>query len=75
MAEQVLLFLKYFTSIKNGTNENTLNRSIDTIFFNKQFHEAFIKLRYMKKGDTTFRGFPIEIEKGKDADYWGITAK
>jgi len=75
MKGQILSFLRYFKTIEDGTNKDIQNSKIETIYFNPEFHKAFIKQQYIKEDDTTFRGYPFVIESEDDADYWGMMCK
>lgn len=49
MKEQIKLFLKYFLSIEDGSNEKIKNSKIDSLVFSPQFLNAFIKAQYINK--------------------------
>jgi len=68
-------FLRYFKTIENGTNNHIKDTKLETIFFNPEFHKAFIKQQYIGKDDTTFRGYPFEITYEEYSDYWGMMCK
>lgn len=72
MKKQVILFLKYFLSIQDGTDEELKNSKIKELTFNPKFHKELIKQQYLKTNDTTFRGYPFTIECEEGADYWGM---
>lgn len=72
MNTEIMMFLKYFLTIENGTNEKITNSKINSIVFNPKFHKSLIKAGYLDKDDKTFRGYPFEIDYNKYADYWGM---
>lgn len=72
MKQQIILFLKHFTSIEDGTNKDIKNSKIEKIYFNPKFYKAFIKAQYIKKNDRTFRGCPFIVDYKEGADYWGM---
>ncbi|MBN3352077.1 hypothetical protein CF086_17415 [Clostridium botulinum] len=72
MNKQIMMFLKYFLTIEDGSNEQIPNSKIDSIIFNPRFHKALIKQQYLKKNENIFRGYPFEIDYNEGADYWGM---
>lgn len=72
MRVQIVSFLEYFTSIKNGSNKKIKDSKIDTIIFNPEFFNAFVEKGYMNKNIRQFQGYPVEIDYNKSADYWGM---
>lgn len=72
MKEQIKMFLKYFLSIQDGTNERIRNSRVKSVVFNPKFHAALIKAQYIKSDDVRFRGYPFSIDDNDGADYWGL---
>ncbi|GCD11741.1 hypothetical protein [Clostridium tagluense] len=72
MKEQIMLFIKYFLSIKEGTNKDIKASKIKEITFSPKFHQELIKQQYIKKDNNTFREYPFTIDSEEGADYWGM---